>query len=65
MDNDDGLYRESSCTIVKFLYHLANLRHYKNGYLKSVVQERYKKTSKNDYLRTLYKRHTKKKRRSL
>ena len=31
MDNDDGLYRESSCTIVKFFYYLANLRRYNNG----------------------------------
>ena len=32
MDNDNGLYREPSCTIVKFFYYLANLRRYYNGY---------------------------------
>lgn len=31
MDNDNVLYRVSSCAIVKFLYYLANLRDYYNG----------------------------------
>ena len=32
MINNNGLYRSPSCTIVKFFYYLANLRHYNNGF---------------------------------
>jgi len=32
MTNNNGLYRASSCAIVKFFYNLANLRHYYNGF---------------------------------
>lgn len=37
-------HREPSCTIVKFLYYLANLRHYYNGRYWS---QRYKSGTKN------------------